>query len=640
MQTRAGIERARRAMTMQRDRQQDSSRAVAPQWAVVGAVSGDLVAVSVGTVSTTPGQLIARAAGPRIKIGDTGVLYTTNGGGLFFVKAGGGLGLADVFDVRDFGALGDGGDDQPAMQACSDACETAGGVFYVPPGMTFTIGSTLDLRYLKSVQSFGTIEVEHTSGVGVIVGNNSGGQPQEIFFHDVKWAGSQSNPCIRIVGLKDNRVTIEASSYVEYYADGNVVADAGSYYNDIECGYIKNIVYNAVNSGALNETRWWGGRLVDLTISGNHNRFYDNSFESSTIVFAATAENCAILHARFEGTCTIDFDADTTDNVVQQSWASIASTIWPTPTVTDAGFNNRVYLEKQEGDTDTVWRADAASRLTDVAGPWFAGTTDVDYLEPGLVKILMPASSNDFADTGIFPLEVGNLARSGSQARIWVWASDQAYWRPRVFVYDVNRVLLTDGGTTDYIRLTGGWVWDATNNCYSFNSNQSGPHRIVFDEMTTAKYARIVMRSGNPSQPAWFEYVELMAYVSIPRGNQIVDFVRRQMAQPLASDTTPAKALLALGDKIVTTTGDRIVTYRLDTTLTANSPVADTTLTVASIGTAANGDLVAIELDNGQTDWTTVSGAPSGSTITIATGLSSAAASGRRVVVVRFGSIT
>ncbi len=67
------------------------------------------------------------------------------------------------------------------------------------------------------------------------------------------------------------------------------------------------------------------------------------------------------------------------------------------------------------------------------------------------------------------------------------------------------------------------------------------------------------------------------------------------------------------------------------TTLSANSPTSDTTLTVTSISGFSNGDQIGIELDNGDIDWTTVSGAPSGTTITITTGVTSAASTGNRV---------
>ena len=67
------------------------------------------------------------------------------------------------------------------------------------------------------------------------------------------------------------------------------------------------------------------------------------------------------------------------------------------------------------------------------------------------------------------------------------------------------------------------------------------------------------------------------------------------------------------------------------TTLTASSAANDTTLTVDSITGISASDVIGIELDNGNIDWTTVNGAPSGSTVTITTGVTTAASSGNHV---------
>lgn len=78
-------------------------------------------------------------------------------------------------------------------------------------------------------------------------------------------------------------------------------------------------------------------------------------------------------------------------------------------------------------------------------------------------------------------------------------------------------------------------------------------------------------------------------------------------------------------------TDSHVVTTYDTTTLTAASAASDTTLTVENITAFSTGDVIGIELDSGNIDWTTVNGAPSGTTITITTGVTSAAASGNRV---------
>lgn len=77
--------------------------------------------------------------------------------------------------------------------------------------------------------------------------------------------------------------------------------------------------------------------------------------------------------------------------------------------------------------------------------------------------------------------------------------------------------------------------------------------------------------------------------------------------------------------------GGHAATTWVETTLTAASAASDTTLTVDSITGISASDQIGIELDNGNIDWTTVNGAPSGSTVTITTGVTTAAASGAHV---------
>lgn len=88
--------------------------------------------------------------------------------------------------------------------------------------------------------------------------------------------------------------------------------------------------------------------------------------------------------------------------------------------------------------------------------------------------------------------------------------------------------------------------------------------------------------------------------------------------------TTPHSLTLGAG-------GGHASTEILHTTLTADSAASDTTLTVAAIGSFASADNIGVELDNGNIDWTTVNGAPSGSTITITAGVTTAASTGNHV---------
>jgi len=71
----------------------------------------------------------------------------------------------------------------------------------------------------------------------------------------------------------------------------------------------------------------------------------------------------------------------------------------------------------------------------------------------------------------------------------------------------------------------------------------------------------------------------------------------------------------------------------VQTELTADAISGATTITVDSITGISASDNVAVQVDDGTLHWTTVSGAPSGSTVTLATGLDDSASDGALVFV-------
>jgi len=77
--------------------------------------------------------------------------------------------------------------------------------------------------------------------------------------------------------------------------------------------------------------------------------------------------------------------------------------------------------------------------------------------------------------------------------------------------------------------------------------------------------------------------------------------------------------------------GDHAAISIIKTELSSSVSASGTSLTVDSITGISDADAIGIELDDNTLDWTTVNGAPSGSTITITTGLTSAAATDNNV---------
>lgn len=91
---------------------------------------------------------------------------------------------------------------------------------------------------------------------------------------------------------------------------------------------------------------------------------------------------------------------------------------------------------------------------------------------------------------------------------------------------------------------------------------------------------------------------------------------------------TPGTESYALG-----TGGDRAcrLTDFVSTTLSAAAASGASTITVNSISGLANGDQIGVELTDGTRQWTTINGAPSGTTVTLTATLTGAASSGATV---------
>lgn len=98
---------------------------------------------------------------------------------------------------------------------------------------------------------------------------------------------------------------------------------------------------------------------------------------------------------------------------------------------------------------------------------------------------------------------------------------------------------------------------------------------------------------------------------------------------------TRHRAYLFLQDSQVVyslgSSGDHATESYVTTTLSANASSSATSITVASATGISASDNIGIVLNTGAIFWTTVNGSPSGATINLASGLTSAAASGSRV---------
>jgi len=81
-----------------------------------------------------------------------------------------------------------------------------------------------------------------------------------------------------------------------------------------------------------------------------------------------------------------------------------------------------------------------------------------------------------------------------------------------------------------------------------------------------------------------------------------------------------------------TSAGDHCTASYTETTSAAAITASGTALEVTSITGISSGDNIGITMDNGTVHWDTVNGAPSGTTVTLTTGMAAVASSGARVI--------
>lgn len=133
-------------------------------------------------------------------------------------------------------------------------------------------------------------------------------------------------------------------------------------------------------------------------------------------------------------------------------------------------------------------------------------------------------------------------------------------------------------------------------------------------------------------------YIGAIGEGETPSANQVTEAARmlNMIVKLREADGMPLWAIKRgyilpfSGASSINTNSHVVVAYDT-TTLGGDEAAAQTALTVASITGFSASDQLGIELDDGSIDWTTINGAPSGTTITATAGLTSAASSGNRV---------
>jgi hypothetical protein len=163
-------------------------------------------------------------------------------------------------------------------------------------------------------------------------------------------------------------------------------------------------------------------------------------------------------------------------------------------------------------------------------------------------------------------------------------------------------------------------------------------NEVEINNSTTASVRRsevAYIRIGVYSPTANFVFEELSAFVWSPPSTKFTTAnTAQRFVGPTILNGSPTKGWLPVGYQILdTSTGPathRYVSFSYETSLSSGASLGATSLTVTTVSTIANNDIVGLLLDNGSTHWTVVSGL-AGSTFTVSA-LPSAAAANNRIV--------
>lgn len=469
-------------------------------------------------------------------------------------------------------------------------------------------------------------------------------------------ANPPTNPVIRVVGLKNSWLKVGNCNYLQLYADAADTTKASTAYNDITLiGVISK--FQITDSGAydnnglggwVNENRVWGGRIIRNDIAGvsythNHNKYYNNTFEGSTVNLTFSKTNSNTFYGmRIEdgtNTASVSFAADTMDNKLYQTWSgsgSPRSEFAFSANVTDLGQFNICTTEAacsaQKTEIFNVQGNQLVSDGTTTAsqnhnfgrpkGNLSGVATHTPYLSSfGVTANRMVALSN------LIPVQRGDVVKFDADY-------DGSLLRPLVWCYDANQKLITDETAGLLILLVSG-VFNGEN--YNVGANLSAAALNIGFSINRADvrfvqvgcYAGVAGVVRSVTANLWTQ--------NLLRSKSTAGATQRIKLPQLAGDVT--KGYVPVGYQVYNSTFKtrNHVIFAFETRLTAAVASAGTSITIDSATGIKNGDIVGIQLDDGTTHWTKVS-ALSGTNHTV-DAMPSVAALGNRVVYNRWAVI-
>ncbi|MEG8980164.1 hypothetical protein U8Y98_25990 [Priestia megaterium] len=396
----------------------------------------------------------------------------------------------EVVNIKEkFGAIGDGKtDNYQAILKAGAYAKVNDSCLYIPSG-NYYCSRSIVIEGVKHIIIDGTINMGKGKVFNLIYGSYLGPANWKIF---------NINGRLLLSGLNSSRVEVMKAKELELYAHGNVTKKEFIAYNTFILGKIDTfkIFSEGSRKGWINENKFYGGRMINISIDGNYhhnnNIFYGTMLEGFTLALNKGSSNF-FYDVRLEGTNSINFGVGTSDNIIYKSWYSNPF-IYLRDSMNipyqNEGFNNQII-----SNLDTFHRKDLIFSIDSKSNNFKLST-----LNRRKNDLSIAASEHVLFETDLIELKnpFGIIVKS-----------DQSLFHVDLYAYDKNRkVILIQ--QTDFTSLSGG-IFNSKTGAYSFDGNvgkqNTGiplfPHKMV-------KYIRYQIRTGSETTDKVFNYLNVI----------------------------------------------------------------------------------------------------------------------------------
>lgn len=569
---------------------------------------------------------------------------------------------ADTVKPEMFGLTNTPAATAAAFNAAANYCRESGAKL-IKGAKFYTLGADVNLRSVNCDFLGCNIIVE--DGFLLIIGGDAGTtiNPEQILGiikRPRAWSFNPAdypNPTVKCIGAKGQTIRISHVDHIQFFQS----TDPATYPSDASQAYSKFYIDFACtigvdtdprfNSGAtadgagsanqwFNENQFFLGRCIHFYYRGsyphNNNRVYGGCFETSNSHIEVAIGNKNFFYdVRFEGAPKVTFGENTLGNVVEFTWFSSTAQVYedtlPVGAVIDNGALNIV---KDARLSSTASDRVLTVSVQDTIFNGQPGNYNARQATRRAIRSVNRSAAQLLADTDFIEVSKGDYLFFGLKSLQGL----ESRYVAQIRSYDKNFNLIA-GNAANFESSAFATVFaDAVQGTFSSNAKHQRAGILSAD----IKYIRIdILSYGNASFDNALEI--FCNHVSRTPGRSRKSMVQNTKRGYFGICTTaPTKFLGRIGDIAAGTTADYRCTYALETTLADAAAASATQLRLTSFslsgfGSVQIGDLIGIDLDDGNTHWTTVS-AIGGGLHTITAALPSGASAGSAVYVSRLAT--